>query len=303
MEKTNCNGCSHCCGKHSEGPNAEKGHFYILRSDFSKQLFQGFYEKTPLEVDTFVVCKMPQGLDLLRVIGARNSRYCQYDFIDIMQCATNDDIKKAEKLQKESVKAGKIFQKILAQHKNLDMKLVSSHVLLDETKIIFLFTAEERVDFRNLVKDLALSLQYRIELWQINTREETRILGGLAVCGREFCCRSIGRDTGNISMKMLKEQSHSPNSSKLSGPCGRLFCCLAYEHQQYVEEKKTLPKLGSVVVLNDQKWHVREVNILSRVLVLVGQEGSRIYCSANDLEQNTELNIWVEKNNQALETN
>ncbi len=302
MEELN-HKCLHC-KKHNQELSKEKSNFYILRSDFSKQLFQGFYEIAALENDSFVICKVSQGIDLLKVIGSRNSKCCQYDFIEIVRPAEDIDIQKAEKLEKQSAEAEKVFRQTLAEHKNLEMKLVSSHILLDETKIIFLFTAEERVDFRNLVKDLALKLQYRIELWQINSREETRILGGLAICGREFCCRSIGHDTGNISMRMLKEQSLSPNSSKLSGPCGRLFCCLAYEHQQYVDEKKNLPKLGSVVLLNDEKWFVREVNVLSKILVLVGQEGSRIYCSANDLEQNTELNIWVEKGkNQSIETN
>lgn len=144
------------------------------------------------------------------------------------------------------------------------------------------------------MKDLSSQLRARIELWQINSREETRTLGGLAICGREYCCRSIKHDVGSISMKMLKEQSLLPNSSKLSGACGRLFCCSAYEHQQYVDEKKTLPKLGSLVMIHGQKWHIKEINVLAHKLILHGEQGNRIMISADELVFNSEKNFWYD---------
>ena len=128
--------------------------------------------------------------------------------------------------------------------RGLEMKLVSAHYLLDEQKILFFFTAENRVDFRELVKDLVSVFKMRIELRQIGVRDEARVVGGLGICGRALCCNAITDKLRPVSIKMAKEQNLTLNSMKISGPCGRLLCCLSYEFDVYREARQTLPVHG-----------------------------------------------------------
>jgi len=141
---------------------------------------------------------------------------------------------------------------------NLDMKLVDAEYTFDNTKLIFYFTSEERVDFRDLVKDLASIFRTRIELRQIGIRDEAKLMGGLGICGRPFCCHSFLSDFVQVSIKMAKEQNLSLNSSKISGACGRLMCCLRYEYDTYSEEIKKTPKVDSVVSTPEGDGIVKE---------------------------------------------
>ena len=160
-----------------------------------------------------------------------------------------DDRHYAENKQKE-LEAGEIWNKKIAQH-NLEMKLIDIECTFDNSKILFYFTAEGRVDFRDLVKDLASVFRCRIELRQMGIRDEAKILGGLGVCGRPFCCHSFLPDFVQVSIKMAKEQNLSLNSAKISGACGRLMCCLRYEYDTYLEEAKLTPKVESLVKTPD----------------------------------------------------
>ena len=168
----------------------------------------------------------------------------------ITRLATQDDIARDEKAQKSQEDAARIFKKKVQEYK-LDMNLVSTEYTLDNAKLIFYFTCESRVDFRELVKDLASTFHTRIELRQIGIRDEAKMVGGIGVCGRKFCCQSFLPDFVQVSIKMAKEQNFSLNSAKVSGACGRLMCCLRYEHEVYDEAIKATPPVGSTVSTKD----------------------------------------------------
>ena len=164
----------------------------------------------------------------------------------ILRIATEKDEKiNNDNIQKEK-KAFEICQQKIQAH-GLDMQLVSAECAFDGSKIIFFFTADGRVDFRELVKNLASVFRTRIELRQIGIRDEAKMMGGLGVCGRPFCCSSFLPDFVQVSIKMAKEQNFSLNSAKISGSCGRLMCCLRYEHEAYEDALKTTPPVGSTV--------------------------------------------------------
>jgi cell fate regulator YaaT (PSP1 superfamily) len=149
-----------------------------------------------------------------------------------------------------------------AIRQNPDMSLVAVEYTFDNSKLIFYFTCETRVDFRELVKDLASTFHTRIELRQIGIRDEAKMMGGLGICGRKLCCAGFLTDFVQVSIKMAKEQNFSLNSSKVSGTCGRLMCCLRYEHETYEEALRNTPPVGSVVKTNDGVGTVTETRPL-----------------------------------------
>ena len=183
----------------------------------------------------------------------------------VVRIATNRDLKK---LEDNKIKEKKAFQKCkekIKEHK-LDMNLVDVEYKFDNSKIIFYFTADGRVDFRELVKDLAAIYKTRIELRQIGGRDAVRKIGGHGVCGRELCCCSFLNNFDIVSIKMAKEQSASLNPSKISGNCGRLMCCLKYEQEVYEDKIKKLPRVGAVVKTEDGEGTVASVEVLKEVL-------------------------------------
>jgi cell fate regulator YaaT (PSP1 superfamily) len=164
----------------------------------------------------------------------------------ITRLATADDLLRDEKNRELEMDAAQICKKKIAKH-GLDMSLVAVEYTFDNSKLIFYFTCESRVDFRELVKDLASTFHTRIELRQIGIRDEAKIMGGLGICGRKYCCAGFLTDFVQVSIKMAKEQNFSLNSAKVSGACGRLMCCLKYEHEVYEEALRKMPTVGSLV--------------------------------------------------------
>ena len=160
------------------------------------------------------------------------------------------------------------------QLRELEMKIVKAEYTFDRNKLIFSFTADGRIDFRELVKDLAAVFRTRIELRQIGVRDEAKIIGGIGPCGRPLCCSSFLGDFVPVSIKMAKDQSLSLNPTKISGLCGRLMCCLQYESEEYETAKKELPDFGKVIVTPDGKGKVVGLNLLSRIVSirLTGRE-------------------------------
>ncbi|MBQ7387607.1 MAG: stage 0 sporulation family protein [Clostridia bacterium] len=175
----------------------------------------------------------------------------------VSRVATAEDLQKDEKNRKAEADAAVICKKKIADH-GLGMDLVGVEYTFDNSKLIFYFTCESRVDFRELVKDLASTFRTRIELRQIGIRDEAKMMGGLGICGRKFCCANFLSDFVQVSIKMAKEQNFSLNSAKVSGACGRLMCCLRYEHETYEEAMKTTPPNGSVVLTKDGEGTVIE---------------------------------------------
>lgn len=183
----------------------------------------------------------------------------------VIRIATAEDEAQVKKNTEKEAHAFKVCEKKIAEY-NLDMKLTSAEYSFDGNKILFCFISENRVDFRELVRDLAATLHARIELRQIGVRDEARMLGGLGICGQPFCCKRFLDDFQPVSIKMAKEQGLSLNPTKISGCCGRLMCCLKYEQDAYEYLSKLTPKTGSLVKTPMGTGEVVEVSVLSGML-------------------------------------
>lgn len=203
----------------------------------------------------------------------------------IIRKATKEDLNKQQENEKEEKKAFIECKKKIEEYK-LNMKLVEVRYLLDNSKLIFYFTADNRIDFRELVKDLASIYRTRIELRQISTREQVRRLGGNGICGRELCCCSYLKEFDATSIKMAKEQNLSLNASKIIGVCGRLMCCLKYEQNVYEDKMKHLPHIGAIVQTEDGKGRVDSVEVLNEIIKvkLKDDEGNDYYKKYNSSE-------------------
>ena len=196
---------------------------------------------------------------------ARANRECKEprdDLKPVVRRATPEDLERMEQNAQKACEAMKICQERIAAHK-LDMKLVDAEYAFDNSKLTFNFTADGRVDFRNLVKDLAATLHTRIELHQIGVRDEAKKLGGIGICGQPFCCSRFLKDFQPVSIKMAKEQGLSLNPTKISGSCGRLMCCLQYEQNVYEELNKLTPKNGTMVNTPEGRGTVIDSSVLT----------------------------------------
>lgn len=191
----------------------------------------------------------------------------------VLRQATTGDDERYEANKKLEAEAFDICNKKIAEH-GLDMKLIEAEYTFDNSKLLFYFSAEIRVDFRELVKDLASVFRTRIELRQIGIRDEAKMLGGLGVCGRPFCCSSFLSDFVQVSIKMAKEQNLSLNSSKISGTCGRLMCCLRYEHETYEAEIAATPPVDSTVKTEDGIGVVTEISPLTGYIKVKNDDGN-----------------------------
>ena len=183
----------------------------------------------------------------------------------ITRMADSVDIRRMRQNREDEKRAYRTCQECISRH-GLEMKLVEAEYTLDRSKIMFYFTADGRVDFRELVKDLAGIFHTRIELRQIGVRDESKMIGGLGICGQPFCCSRFLKDFQPVSIKMAKEQGLSLNPSKISGSCGRLMCCLAYEQKSYEYLNSITPQVGSIVRTPDGEGTVIEVNVVAGTL-------------------------------------
>ena len=187
------------------------------------------------------------------------------DLKPILHKATPEELQQDEQNRIAAKEALVIGKKKIREHR-LEMKLIDVEYTFDRSKMIFQFTADGRIDFRELVKDLAGIFRTRIELRQIGVRDEAKILGGIGPCGRQLCCSTFLGDFVPVSIKMAKDQGLSLNPTKISGLCGRLMCCLNYENDAYEEAKKELPDFGTEILTPDGKGRVIGLNLLSRVI-------------------------------------
>ncbi|MBQ8836711.1 MAG: stage 0 sporulation family protein [Clostridia bacterium] len=218
--------------------------------------------------DDSVIVETARGLEIGNVAVA-NKMISQSEIVaplrPVVRVATPADIKHAEENKVKCAEAFEICKAKIADHK-LEMNLVEAEYTFDNSKLLFYFTSDGRVDFRELVKDLASVFRTRIELRQIGIRDEAKLLGGLGVCGRPFCCASFLSDFVQVSIKMAKEQNFSLNSAKISGACGRLMCCLRYEHETYEEALKNTPPVGSTVKTPNGNGVVIETSPLASMI-------------------------------------
>jgi cell fate regulator YaaT (PSP1 superfamily) len=217
-----------------------------------------------IQKDQLVIVENANGLDCGKCVASNHPLPEDFDrpLKKVVRVATDEDKKRLEENRKKEEKAfGMCLEKIA--NCKLEMKLVSVEYTFDGSKILFYFTADGRVDFRELVKDLAAVFRTRIELRQVGVRDEAKMLGGLGVCGREFCCSRFLNEFQPVTIKMAKEQNLSLNPTKISGTCGRLMCCLGYEQEAYEYLNRVALRSGTPVKTPRGKGVVQEANILT----------------------------------------
>jgi len=238
-----------------------------------------------LEAGEDVVVETEKGVVLGKALSPpheKEKRFFLKSPRKVIRKATAEDLeqfKGNQQLEKETFQF--CLQKI--REKGLNMKLVKTEILLDRSKALFYFTSDKRIDFRELVRELATEFRMRIEMRQIGVRDEAKMVCGLGSCGRELCCAKFMNQFELVSVKMAKEQNLALNPTKISGVCGRLMCCLAYEFPTYVELKKDLPKVGKHIVTRSGKGKVIRQNVLSQTVTVELEEGGEITIHASEL--------------------
>ena len=232
----------------------------------------------PLEVGEMIIAETGKELVLGKVLAPpheKEKRFILKAPKKVLRKATPEDLEQFERnrqLEKDTFRF--CLQKI--KEKDMNMKLVKTEVLLDRSKALFYFTAEKRVDFRELVRDLAAEFKMRIEMRQIGVRDEAKMVCGMGGCGRELCCATFLNKFDLVSVKMAKEQNLALNPTKISGVCGRLMCCLAYEFPIYMELKKNLPKVGKHIVTKGGKGRIIRQNVLNQTVTVQLEEGGDV---------------------------
>jgi len=230
------------------------------------------------DVGEYVIVEADRGLEYGQIVSEPEmvlDKDIEEPLRKIIRKTNPWDHKQIEKNMKKAKELMDACEKRIETHK-LPMKLIEAEYSFDRSKIIFYFTSESRVDFRDLVKDLANTFRARIELKQIGVRDEARILGGFGPCGRELCCAKFLKDFQSVTIKMAKDQNLSLNPTKISGLCGRLMCCLGYENKTYKELIKGLPRIGQEVKTEKGKGKVISTNPLKRSVTLQTEDGKII---------------------------
>jgi len=249
-------------------------------------------EGLEVKVGDTVVVPTRYGNELGKILGREtDAAAVTGELRTIIRVAAQNDLLRFEENDTREERAFEICREKI-DARGLPMKLVSAHYILDEQKILFFFTAENRVDFRELVKDLVAAFRTRIELRQIGVRDEARVVGGLGICGRALCCNSVTDRLRPVSIKMAKEQNLTLNSMKISGPCGRLLCCLSYEFDVYRDARQTLPGMGTRVRFDGEEFRVTEMNVLTRRLRFQGESGRVLDVGFDSLSRNAQTQAW-----------
>jgi cell fate regulator YaaT (PSP1 superfamily) len=260
---------------------------YQLRLDYTNENFIAGHRGDPLSPGDKVMVATPYGRDLALVSGLMRCPCGQHSRAVvpwIERPATQEELDKELHNRDLEKEAAQVCREKIESHE-LEMKLVLVHCMAGEAKIWFFYTAESRVDFRELVKDLVSIFKTRIQMHQIGVRDEAQIVGGLGVCGRCYCCHVMAGKLKPVSIKMAKDQNLSLNSMKISGPCGRLLCCLAYEHSFYNERRRQIPPEGSRVSYDGTQWKVLEANLILGRLKLAGDDGRVLDMPASSFER------------------
>ena len=251
-----------------------------------------------IQLDDDVIVETAKGIECGKVVIPKreiDEEQFSTPVKPVIRVATQKDYETIEKNKAKEKDAFDICLKKIQKH-GLKMNLIDVECTFDNNKMLFYFTADGRVDFRELVKDLASVFRTRIELRQIGVRDEAKKLGGLGICGQPFCCSRFLGDFQPVSIKMAKEQSLSLNPTKISGTCGRLMCCLNYEQESYEELLKITPKVGAVVKTADGKGVVEDVNLLTgKLRVKMDKTDAVVSVGKDDVEVIKDAVIKVEK--------
>jgi cell fate regulator YaaT (PSP1 superfamily) len=255
-------------------PASTLNNFYYVRFRAGAPAVSAASRITNLVREEMVMVQTDHGLEPATVTGAgpqldvpgRETKQTASHLI--VRRANRDELPKISRLMEREAEAFTICQKYIEKHQ-LAMKLTKVERLFNGSKIIFYFTAENRVDFRELVKDLVQEFRTRVEIRQIGVRHETKMIGGLGGCGRELCCSSFIKDFAPVSIKMAKEQSLALNPSKISGVCNRLLCCLTYEYSTYHKLRKGMPRPGKTFTLDGVDYKILHSNILKEEVTIM----------------------------------
>lgn len=226
----------------------------------------------------FVIAETARGVEFGEVtVGIREIAESELvaPLKKILRVATGDDLEREATNREREKEAFEACQAKIIAH-DLPMKLLSAEFAFDASQVTFCFSAEDRVDFRELVKDVAATIKTKVQLHQIGVRDEAKLIGGYGTCGRSLCCATFLNNFEPVSMRMAKDQSLFLNPVKFSGACGKLMCCLKYEHEFYKEAKDKLPAIGAILVTEKGKVRVVDVNYLSEKLTLENEEGLTI---------------------------
>ena len=261
--------------------------FYKIRFRVDGQEFTAESMIIDLKRDDIIMVKTDHGLEPAIVYGtAPSCRGCggkRGASFRIARRLTREEVQRFNNLPGAEDHAFGVCSKFIEKH-SLEMSLVRVQKFFNGSKMIFFFTADNRVDFRGLVKDLVQEFRTRVEMRQVGVRHETKMLGGMGICGRELCCSSFMKKFESVSIKMAKEQDLPLNPSKISGVCNRLLCCLTYEFPHYHEQRKKMPKVGSRVKIEGAEFKVKRQLPLQQQLVVLSREGE---------EQVLEKETWV----------
>ncbi|URA09805.1 PSP1 domain-containing protein [Thermospira aquatica] len=276
----------------------EKNKWYVVNTRFGEDIAQsmsGIVEISDEELRRYFhkqespppVTQQAEGIELdeKSILEAKQEHApVEIEHLFVIREATEKELQEWQNMREESDQA---YQLALKEIKSLqlDMKLINVHFLLGRKKVIFNFTSDNRVDFRQLVKQLAAIFKTRIEMRQIGVRDAAKIEGGCGICGIQLCCTRSNCHMSSIYLKMAKDQGFLVNSSKLTGVCGRLLCCLAYEVDFYQQERGFYPEIGSKVLVGNLEYHVMSINLLKREVVLVDENHHMQKVSPHELKK------------------
>jgi cell fate regulator YaaT (PSP1 superfamily) len=268
------------------GPKERPVSHFKVQFRPENQAFSASTRLQGLQKDDVVMVQAEHGLEPARLLSVvpgwpEKESSPKATPLIIVRRGTRDEVAKFERLGDMEHNAFRTCSELI-EKLNLPMSLVKVERFFNGGKIIFYFTAENRVDFRELVKNLVQEFRTRVEMRQIGVRHETKMLGGLGCCGRELCCSSFIQNFESVSIKMAKEQNLPLNPAKISGACNRLLCCLNYEYKTYKSTRKGMPKIGKTIIFNDQSCKVRQHNVLKETIVVTAADGEEIILNKDE---------------------
>lgn len=254
---------------------------------------EGYYfnnKEYNIEPDMDVIVKVERGEDIGMITNCAVlsdqicKREAEKEITSLKRLATEADLKQLEIVKKKEQETAKKFLEMLKKQP-FTMKLLQTIYQLDGNKLTFFFSADGRIDFRDFVRELASEFKTRIELHQTSGREDARRLGGLGICGKTYCCVTFLKKFNQVTIQMAKDQNLLSNLSKISGPCGRLLCCLHYEEEFYLEKSEEFPELGQVVRYKDQKMYVEKNDYYNNRINLIGDEHERFIVTLEEFKK------------------
>ncbi len=267
---------------------------HIIEIEFKARRREFYYNNKELELypNQYVIVEAERGIDIGKVIQSQDietnnqERNISYnsELLSIIRVANEEDLEQLERIREKEKEASIIFQDRLLWFP-IEMCLVDTEYQFDCNKLTFYFTADGRIDFREFVRDLAGIFKTRIELRQINPREEARRLGGIGPCGRAYCCTTFNRNSAQVTIQMAKDQNLSTNLSKISGPCGRLLCCLSYEEEFYLDMAEKFPSVGTKIEYNYKMVKVLKNDYLNGCIRVRTAEGVEIVIPLEELKK------------------